>query len=941
MHRKRQSAQVSLALLIASAITLGMLVLTIVLIGQSFRGMEAAKVSAAGAAARQLAISVDDRIQAITAPPSTALAVLSHDSLAGAQTLAQRLDQLPVLADILSSSDIVSAVYAGYQNGDFILLRKVRSSGTLQFPDAPDETRFLLQTITRGGNETPGQWHFYNADMELIEQRPVPEYNYDPRTRPWFNSAKRSDSTELSAPYAFFTTQETGITLSRRASEETGAPGTIFGIDVTVTDLSTQLAELRQTPNTRIAIVNQNREVLADSGNAKEPGPAISGALDRLGDRMEGSSVARFSADGKDWYGMTEPLSALQQEGLRIAVAIPSDELLADVWAALARQTVIAGFIALLLLVIGWFLGRRVGRPLEHLTKQVSRLSRFRFDTPVRSDSHIREARQLSVALDDMAKTIRSFQSIATVLNRGQDLNHLLRDILEQIIHIVGQERGGIYLFTRQKNQLSLAVKQDLQLPDTISNVQAESDDNDIIRLLRQHISGHPVFAVLRNRRKQLIGVLAIEMEVGEHTQLSDDLIIFVDEIAGSAAVAIETRELIESQQALLEGIIRLVANAIDAKSPYTGGHCERVPKLAQMLVDEAIASNDRAFDSFTMTEEQLQEFHLAAWLHDCGKITSPEYVVDKAVKLETIHNRIHEIRTRFEVLHRDAEIRYLNRVLSGDEEAAADQERQATRARLQEEFRLIATANQGGEFMAEESIEKLRSIGQQTWLRHFSDRLGLSPDEKNALEDRPEPTLPVTEQLLADKPEHLRSWGEHIPPVRKDDPRNRWGFDMELPEYAYNRGELHNLTVAKGTLTDEERFKINEHIVQTICMLDALPLPDRLANVPKLAGTHHERMDGQGYPCGLTAAEMGIPERIMAVADVFEALTAVDRPYKEGKTLTESLTIMARMVEDGHIDREVFELFIRTDTYKRYARQHLQPGQIDEVDESLFMKPD
>ena len=941
MHRKRQAAQVSLALLIASAITLGMLVLTIVLIGQSFRGMEAAKVSAAGATARQLAVSVDDRIQAITAPPSTALAVLSHDTLAGAKRLAQRLDRLPVLADILTSSDIVSAVYAGYQNGDFVLLRKVRSSGTLQFPNAPNETRFLLQTMTHGGNRTPGQWFFFDTNMQLLEERAVPEYNYDPRTRPWFNAAKASDATELSAPYAFFTTQETGITLSRRASEETGGPDTIFGIDVTVTDLSTQLAELRQTPNTRIAIVNQDREVLADSVNAREPGPAISGALDRAGNHSEGTSITRFSADGQDWYGMAEPLSALQQEGLTITVAIPSDELLAEVWDALARQTVIAGLIALLLLVIGWFLGRRVGRPLEQLTEQVSRLSRFRFDTPVRSDSHIREARQLSVALDDMAKTIRSFQSIATVLNRGQDLNHLLRDILEQIIHIVGQERGGIYLFTRQKNQLALAVKQDLDLPETITNVQAESDDNDIIRLLRQQIPGHPVFAVLRNRGKQLIGVLAIEMEVGDHTQLSDDLIVFVDEIAGSAAVAIETRELIESQQALLEGIIRLVANAIDAKSPYTGGHCERVPKLAQMLVDEAIASNERAFDSFTMTEEQKQEFHLAAWLHDCGKITSPEYVVDKAVKLETIHNRIHEIRTRFEVLHRDAEIRFLHRRLAGDDEAAADAERHATQARLQEEFGLIAKANQGGEFMSQDDIEKIRSIGEQTWVRHFSDRLGLSPDENNALEDRPEPPLPCVEQLLADKPEHLRPWGEHIPPVRKDDPRNLWGFDMELPEYAYNRGELHNLTVAKGTLTDEERFKINEHIVQTICMLDALPLPDRLANVPKLAGTHHERMDGHGYPCGLTAAEMGIPERIMAVADVFEALTAVDRPYKEGKTLTESLTIMARMVEDGHIDREVFELFIRSGTYRRYARQHLQPGQIDHVDESLFMKPD
>jgi len=941
MHAKRQSAQVSLAFLIASAITLGMLVLTIVLIAQSFRGMENAKVSAASATAKQLAVSVDDRIHAITAPPSTALAVLSHDALADARTLGRRLERLPVLADILQSSKIVSAVYAGYQNGDFILLRKVRSSGTLQFPDAPEATRYVLQSITHGGEGTPGEWRFYNSDMQLIERRLVPEYTYDPRTRLWFKAATISESTELSAPYAFFTTRETGITLSRRASPETGGDGTIFGIDVTVTDLSSQLAELRQTPNTRIAIVNRERQVLADSGNRSSPGPAIAGALNQAGEDIEGSPVNRFSAEGKDWYGMSEHLGALQDEELTIAVAIPADELLAEVWQALARQTVIAGLIALLLLIVGWFLGRQVGRPLEHLTDQVSRLSRFRFDTPIRSDSHIREARQLSVALDDMAKTIRSFQSIATVLNRGQDLNHLLRDILEQIVHILGQERGGIYLFSRQQGQLTLAVDQNLELPETVSGLSADSDDTDIIHLLRQRISGHPVFAVLRNRRKQLIGVLAIEMEVGENTQLSDDLIVFVDEIAGSAAVAIETRELIESQQALLEGIIRLVANAIDAKSPYTGGHCERVPKLAQMLVAEAIASDDPVFGAFTMTEEQLQEFHLAAWLHDCGKITSPEYVVDKAVKLETIHNRIHEIRTRFEVLHRDAEIRYLMRLLDGDNQVAADQERQETQARLQEEFAFIAGANQGGEFMCEEAIERLRTIGRQTWLRHFSDRLGLSPDENQALQDLREPALPVAEQLLADKPEHLRPWGDHIPPVRKDDPRNRWGFDMELPEYLYNRGELHNLTVARGTLTSEERFKINEHIVQTICMLDALPLPDRLANVPRLAGTHHERMDGTGYPCGLTGEEMGIPERIMAIADVFEALTAVDRPYKEGKTLTESLEIMDRMADDGHIDRAVFELFIRSGTYRRYAEAHLRPEQIDNVDESLFMKPD
>ncbi|MEE3170656.1 MAG: HD domain-containing phosphohydrolase, partial [Pseudomonadota bacterium] len=500
---------------------------------------------------------------------------------------------------------------------------------------------------------------------------------------------------------------------------------------------------------------------------------------------------------------------------------------------------------------------------------------------------------------------------------------------------------GGIYLFSRQHQQLTLAVNQNLTLPATIEGVSSDDDDSDIIRLLRQQITGNPVFAILRNRRKRLIGVLTIEMEHGDNTQLSDDLIVFVDEIAGSAAVAIETRELIESQQALLEGIIRLVANAIDAKSPYTGGHCERVPKLAQMLVDEAIQSDSPAFQSFSMTEEQLQEFHLAAWLHDCGKITSPEYVVDKAVKLETIHNRIHEIRTRFEVLHRDVEIEYLNKRLNGQDDALASQEREQAWQDLQDDFAVVARANHGGEFMAEADIAEIRRIGKRTWQRHFNDRLGLTPDEQEALAGIPEAPLPATEQLLADKPEHLRAWGEHLPPVRKDDPRNQWGFDMALPEYAYNRGELHNLTIARGTLTPEERFKINEHIVQTICMLDALPLPDRLANVPRLAGTHHERMDGKGYPCGLSAGDMGIPERIMAVADVFEALTAVDRPYKEGKTLTESLTILDRMADEGHIDRPVFELFIRSGTYRRYARQFLKPEQIDDVDESLFMKQD
>ena len=931
-HNK-QTARVSLAFLIASAITLGMLILAITLVAQSYRGMEQAKVTAAAATARQLALSVDDRINAITQPPATALALLRHDPLTQSSTLEQRLQRLPVIADVLTSSDIVSAVYAGYDNGDFFLFRKIRSSGSLQFPDAPATSRYLLQSLEYQGNLREGIWQFYNSDLELLERRSLPDYDYDPRQRPWYQAARAGDSLQLSAPYVFFTTQETGLTLSQRAAS---IPGTVLGIDVTVTDLGSQLAELKQTAGSRLAIVSASGELLADADGNTEPDAVIRQVLEPGTNR----EIRRFHQQGRDWYGMAEQLGTLPDEALSVVVAIPSDELLADVWAALARQTAIAGAIALLLLILGWFMGRQVGKPLERLTDRVSSLSRFRFDTPIRSESHIREASELSIALDDMARTIRSFQNIATVLNRGQDLNQLLRDILDQIIAIVSQERGAIYLYSSHEHKLDLAVNRGLELPASLPAINQAADDNEIIRQLRNHISGHPVFAILRNRRKKLIGALIIEMEVGDHTHLSDDLIVFVDEIAGSAAVAIETRELIESQQALLDGFIRLVASAIDAKSPYTGGHCERVPKLAQMITEVAEQASEGPFAHFRMNEDERYEFHLAAWLHDCGKITSPEYVVDKAVKLETIYNRIHEIRARFEILHRDAEVRYLQACLNGEDPTEAARYRDEAQAKLQADFGFLANANVGSESMSDEDVARIRQIGAQTWQRHFSDRLGLSGDEQQALADSPEAALPATEPLLADKPWHIRTWGDRVPPVQRDDPRNLWGFDMKLPEYAYNRGELHNLTIQYGTLTEEERFRINEHIVQTICMLDALPLPDRLARVPRLAGTHHERVDGKGYPFGLSGEDMSIPEKIMAVADIFEALTAVDRPYKQGKTLSEALNIMDNMTRQGHIDREVFLLFVRSGTYRRYGAQHLKAEQIDTVDESLFMKP-
>ncbi|WP_052063758.1 HD-GYP domain-containing protein [Nitrincola sp. A-D6] len=276
--------------------------------------------------------------------------------------------------------------------------------------------------------------------------------------------------------------------------------------------------------------------------------------------------------------------------------------------------------------------------------------------------------------------------------------------------------------------------------------------------------------------------------------------------------------------------------------------------------------------------------------------------------------------------------------MLEGQDPEALQRSCLATQQQLIEEFSFIAKANIGGEFMSETEINRVREIGCRRWTRYFSNRIGLSQDEKQRMNNLSEEVLPVEEALLSDRYEQIFPWNGRRPPVTKNDPDNHWGFDMQVPDVAYNQGELHNLTIQKGTLTAEERFKINEHIVQTIIMLEALPLPDYLAEVPGIAGNHHEKVDASGYPRGLPAGELSLQERIMAVADVFEALTAIDRPYKQGKTLTQSLDIMARMVADTHLDADVFELFLRSGVYQQYAQQYMQAEQIDRVDINQFI---
>jgi hypothetical protein len=310
--------------------------------------------------------------------------------------------------------------------------------------------------------------------------------------------------------------------------------------------------------------------------------------------------------------------------------------------------------------------------------------------------------------------------------------------------------------------------------------------------------------------------------------------------------------------------------------------------------------------------------------------VTTPEYVVDKATKLETICDRIHEIRMRFEVLKRDAEIEYLKARLDGNEDKAELKKAYEEKiAQIDDDFAFIATSNVGGEFMAPELVERVKEISELKWTRTLDDRMGVGHEELKRMKRASEKPLPVIENLLADKEEHIFDRD----PSTIMGPDNPFGFKLDTPEHLFNKGEVYNLTIRRGTLTNEDRFKINEHMVQTIIMLEQLPFPKNLARVPEYAGGHHETLIGTGYPKRLSKEDTTIPARAMAIADIFEALTASDRPYKKPKKLSDSIKIMSFMKKDQHIDGDLFKLFLTSGVYKEYSKMYLLPEQLDDVD--------
>jgi HD-GYP domain-containing protein (c-di-GMP phosphodiesterase class II)/HAMP domain-containing protein len=905
-------------------------------------------------------------------------------------------DMVVTFMSQLESEESLYSAYFGLDNDDFFQVVNTRGNPrVIASLAAPENTRFALRKIVRTNRgRREESWQFWSSDRQILGSRKV-QTQYYPTQRPWYDSAKQTPPIAITDPYIFASSLEPGITISSPLREGMG----VLGADLSLGALRDFLAKIPLTPASVIVVFDRDNRILAlhsasaahkldelatltSISQTASPHLAVLETWQSEGDAAHARVV---DVGGEKFVFAYYAYPAAPGVVFRIGAFAPMRDFSGPI--VEARNQVIYVTIVFLLVVIPLAVvgARRVGRALSVLAGDAERIKNLDFSGEVKREvSILYEVDALSQAHRVMKSTLQQRTKALTVaeeklaslvengilMSREQNRQTLLRHILFGGKQLCNCDAGTMYLKT-DHNTLAFALRTkvdvlpsfEIPLADPVTGAPVEKYVSTYVALHNETVVIDDVYAETKfdmsgshrfdvetgyrtlsmltvpmsPREGKVLGVLqfmnAMNPDTGEVIPFPKALMGFVEALASQSAVALENHNLLQAQRALIDSMIRLVAGAIDAKSPYTGGHCERVPELAIMLAEEVSRMKEGPLAEFGFhSDEEWREFRVGAYLHDCGKVTTPVYVVDKATKIETIYNRIHEVRTRFEVLLRDADIASLRAIQSGADPATATQEFHERRAQLIDDFAFVAECNVGGEFMAPERIERIKKIAGQTWLRHFDDRLGLSHEELRRYESMPASGLPAVETLLSDKPCHIVPRGVD----KALDPK--YGFNMNVPEHLYNFGEVINLCVERGTLSEEERFKVNEHVIQTVVMLDALPFPKELRRVPEYAGTHHETLTGSGYPRKLTKDDLSVPARIMAIADIFEALTASDRPYKKANRLSESVKILYFFKKDKHIDPDLFDLFLSSGVYLRYAERYLRPEQIDSVDVSKYL---
>jgi len=878
----------------------------------------------------------------------------------------------------LRASPNLYSIYVGDVDGSFLQVIATRGDQRiLAAHEAPSAAEMLVRTITGTNPNRVQQWTFLDAQGKLLSRRQEVSFNYVPAERPWFKLALGAPDAVLGEPYTFNSLKEPGVT----ASIALAGGQKVLGVDLTLRGLQQFIDTQVVSPKGGVMLLDSKKNIMAKSANfERRPGWLTKNASYRVaGQALE----LVLTAPGEDFevdYQRME-LGVVFATILLVLLLIPFTFLFTT------RLTRIMN-------AVSTDVERACRMDFSGESPQGSRIREF--DTLARGFGTMKAtlARETQ-ALRDAQLKLNEIVDAGTALSTMKDAHTLCQKIIDTAMKLTNAEGGTLYLYNSRTRQLEFNImvnkNENLKthyggtsptpIPAFIKpvNLYSESGDEnhnnvsshtfltgktvnipDAYEDLSFDFSGTRKFDEGNKYRSQSflnvpliplggdkLGVLQLinarSADNSRYVPFRPDMQSFVEALAASAATALYNNQLIDNLEKLFDAIIDVINSALSRKSPYTGGHCVRVPIIAIELAKVTSAVTEGEFAGFSLSKDELKEFQLAAKLHDVGKITTPEYVVDKSTKLETIYNRIHEIRARFEIIYRDAVIKRHETVMAdpGATEKA-DAALVAFKQQLDEEWLFLGKSNLGGEFLSPDKVEMIKTIGARTWLRYFDDRVGLSWEEEERLREVPKSELPCLERLLDDKPIHVFprkvSFSDAYTSVDAQANTKVYDFKTPVPPLLYNQGEIYNLSIGRGTLTNEEHFKIKEHVMQTILMLDQLPWPKGQSNVTTIAGEHHETLNGSGYPYQKKSENLSMQSRILTIADIFEALTASDRPYKTPKKLSEAVKVLSFFKKNREIDAELFDLFLTSGVYKKYADAYIPEHLRDEVDINQYL---
>lgn len=520
--------------------------------------------------------------------------------------------------------------------------------------------------------------------------------------------------------------------------------------------------------------------------------------------------------------------------------------------------------------------------------------------------------KRISALVEDQKEHIERLRFIGVALTQETKLNKVFNLILSEAIQYTNADGATIYAVTPDKKSLAfqLVYNRTLELDEGREPITwppvALYDENGQPRLLnmvayvyhtgkslsledvydqtlfdysgtratdeRNNYRSKSMLAIpLKNHEDEVLGVIQL---INAQKDKSNKIIPFTKEhltmmqsLASQAAITLSNKKLIADLEGLLRQFIQAIATAIDKKSKYTGGHITRMATFTEMIAQKIDETTEGKYANVHFSPDQLQEISIAGWMHDVGKIITPEYIMDKATKLETIFDRIELVKTRFDLMKAVIQGDIREARWNNNHEKVAELEKRL--ADLENNLSFVIKTNVGGEFMTDEAVANVQRIGEI----------------------------------------HYESHGETY--------------------FLLTNDEIENLCIRKGTFTSAEFDKMQEHVVVTWEMLSQLTFPKKFANVPLYAGSHHEKLNGKGYPKHLSGDELPLPARILAVADVFEALMAADRPYKKGKTIEEAFTILGQMAKFNEIDTDLVDFLMDSGLYLDFCTKFVKPEQM------------